>query len=174
MIKARSQTSRRWLWTGAVVVLLAVFFTARYFLRERLPVRVARVEHAMLLNTVSTNGRVEPVVNYPFYSPIATTVRAVYAQEGDVVPAGKLLVILDDVAARAQVATAESAREICAVSIWTRSPTTEPRRSGRPPLQKSSKIASRAIRLTRSGCADQIGCGRRSRAGRSDRGACAP
>ncbi|MGA3332814.1 MAG: HlyD family efflux transporter periplasmic adaptor subunit [Terracidiphilus sp.] len=109
MVKARSQTSRRWLWTGAVVVLLAVFFTARYFLRERLPVRVARVEHAMLLNTISTNGRVEPVVNYPFYSPIATTVRAVYAQEGDDVPAGKLLVVLNDAAARAQVASAESA-----------------------------------------------------------------
>ncbi|MGA2207722.1 MAG: HlyD family efflux transporter periplasmic adaptor subunit, partial [Terracidiphilus sp.] len=108
MVKARSQTSRRWLWTGAVVVLLAVFFTARYFLRERLPVRVARVEHAMLLNTVSTNGRVEPDVNYPFYSPIATTVKAVYAQEGDVVPAGKLLVVLNDAAARAQVASAES------------------------------------------------------------------
>ncbi len=37
----------------------------------------------MLLNTVSTNGRVEPIVNYQFYSPIATTVKAVYAQEGD-------------------------------------------------------------------------------------------
>ena len=109
MVKARSQTSRLWLWAGAVIVLLAVFFTALNFLRERLPVRVARVEHAMLLNTVSTNGRVEPVVNYQFYSPIATTVRAVYAQEGDVVPAGKLLVALNDVAARAQVASAKSA-----------------------------------------------------------------
>jgi HlyD family secretion protein len=85
-----------------------VFFTARYFLRERLPVRVATVEHAMLVNTVSTDGRVEPTVNYQFYSPIATTVKAVYAQEGDTVPMGKLLVTLDDVAARAQVAAAES------------------------------------------------------------------
>jgi HlyD family secretion protein len=63
----------------------------------------------MLVNTVSTDGRVEPTVNYQFYSPIATTVKAVYAQEGDTVPAGKLLVTLDDVAARAQVAAAESA-----------------------------------------------------------------
>ncbi|MGB8028796.1 MAG: HlyD family efflux transporter periplasmic adaptor subunit [Terracidiphilus sp.] len=109
MAEARSQISRPWLWAAAVVVLLGVFFTARYFLRERLPVRVARVEHAMLVNTVSTNGRVEPVVNYQFYSPIATTVKAVYAQVGDTVPAGKLLVKLDDVAARAQVANAESA-----------------------------------------------------------------
>jgi HlyD family secretion protein len=109
MAEASSQTNRRWLWAGTVVVLLAVFFTARYFLRERLPVRVARVEHAMLVNTISTNGRVEPIVNYQFYSPLATTVKAVYAQEGDKVSAGKLLVTLDDVAARAQVASAESA-----------------------------------------------------------------
>lgn len=101
--------SRPWLWAALVVVLLGVFFTARYFLRERLPVRVASVEHAMLVDTVSTNGRVEPVTNYPFYSPIATTVKAVYAHEGDTVPAGKLLVTLDDTAARAQVASAESA-----------------------------------------------------------------
>jgi HlyD family secretion protein len=109
MADARSQISRRWLWAAAIVVLLAVFFTARYFLRERLPVRVAAVEHAMLVSTISTNGRVEPVTNYQFYSPIATTVKAVYAQEGDTVPAGKLLVTLDDVAAKAQVASAQSA-----------------------------------------------------------------
>jgi len=109
MAEARSQIDRRWLWAGAAVVLIAVFFTARYFLRERLPVRVAPVVHAGLVNTVSTDGRVEPTVNYPFYSPISTTVKAVYAQAGDTVPAGKLLVTLDDTAARAQVASAQSA-----------------------------------------------------------------
>ena len=65
MAEAGLQKSRRWLWAATGVVLIAVFFTARYFLRERLPVRVAPVERALLLNTVSTNGRVEPVVNYP-------------------------------------------------------------------------------------------------------------
>ena len=60
-------------------------------LRERLPVRVAQVEHEPLLNTVSTNGRVEPIANYQFYSPLATTVKAVFAQEGDLVPAASCL-----------------------------------------------------------------------------------
>ncbi|MGH9561980.1 MAG: HlyD family secretion protein, partial [Terracidiphilus sp.] len=78
-------------------------------LRDKLPVRVAVVEHESLQNTVSTNGRVEPVTNYPFYSPIATTVKAVYAHEGDLVPKGKLILQLDDISARAQVAAAESA-----------------------------------------------------------------
>jgi len=109
MAEARTQTRRPGLWIGTAVVLIAVFFAARYFLRDRLPVRVATVEHEAIINTVSTNGRVEPLVNYPFNSPIATTVKAVYAQEGDLVKAGKLLITLDDVEARAQVASAESA-----------------------------------------------------------------
>ncbi len=50
----------------------------------------------------------EPEENYEFYSPIATTVKAVYVQPGDQVPAGKLLLVLDDVQARARLARAES------------------------------------------------------------------
>ena len=119
MAEASSNTSRRWLWSGIIIVLIAVFFTARYFLRERLPVRVAQVGHALLLNTVSTNGRVEPIVNYPFYSPIATTVKAVYAQEGDRVPKGKLLIALNDVQARAQVASAESGLKAAQAALYS-------------------------------------------------------
>jgi HlyD family secretion protein len=51
---------------------------------------------------------VEPEVKYVYPSPIATTVKAVYVQPGDRVPAGKLLVLLDDVEARARLASAES------------------------------------------------------------------
>ena len=108
MIQERKQTVRLWFWRSSAILVVIVFFTARYLLRDQLPVRVARVGHEMLQNTVSTNGLVEPVVNYPFYSPIATTVKAVYVQEGDVVPRGKLLLTLDDVVARSRVASAES------------------------------------------------------------------
>ncbi|HTW60624.1 MAG TPA: efflux RND transporter periplasmic adaptor subunit [Terracidiphilus sp.] len=93
---------------GAAVVTIAVFFAARSLLRTRLQVRVAQAEREVLLSTVSTDGKVEPEVNYQFYSPIATTVKAVYVQTGDRVPAGKVMIVLDDVASRAQVATAES------------------------------------------------------------------
>ncbi len=109
MAEVRTQTGRRWLWVGVVVILVAVFLVARSLLREHLPVRVAQVQRQQIVNTVPTNGKVEPEHPYQFYSPISTTVRAVYAQVGDVVPAGKLLVVLDDVEARARVASAESA-----------------------------------------------------------------
>jgi len=66
------------------------------------------VGHEVLKNTISTNGRVEPETNNQFYSPIATTVKAIYVQPGDKVKAGKVLMVLDDVDARAREATAES------------------------------------------------------------------
>lgn len=108
MAEARKQLSRRWLWIGAAVVLVAVFLMARSALRERLTVRAAEAEREQIVNTVSTNGRVEPEQAYEFYSPLATTVKAVDVQTGDVVARGKLLIVLDDVEARARVAAAES------------------------------------------------------------------
>jgi HlyD family secretion protein len=77
-------------------------------MRDRLPVREAQVQRQQLESNVSTNGRVEPEVNYEIHSPVSTIVKAVYAQPGDQVPAGKLLMLLNDVAARARLATAES------------------------------------------------------------------
>lgn len=103
-----SDRSRSLLWWGLAVALIALFFLTRYMLRDELPVREAQVSRETLTKTVNTNGRVEPEVNNAFYSPIATTVKAVYAQPGDTVPAGKLLMVLDDVAAKAQLASAES------------------------------------------------------------------
>jgi HlyD family secretion protein len=107
-MEERKQSGRLWLWLGAAVLVVIVFFVARSFTRDRLPVREARVSRQQLLNQISTNGRVEPLAPYPIYSPVAATVKALYVQQGDTVPAGKLLLQLDDVQARARVATAES------------------------------------------------------------------
>ena len=117
MAEARAQSSRLWLWIGAAVVLVAVFFIARSLLRERLPVRAAQVDREALVSAVSTNGKVEPEQNYQFFSPLATTVKAVYVQPGDVVPAGKLLIALDETDALARVATAESGLKTAQASL---------------------------------------------------------
>lgn len=108
MAEQRKQRSRLWLWLGVVALLIVVFFTAHYFLRAQLPVREAQVTYQSLSKTVNTNGQVEPEKPYSYSSPISTTVKAVYVQEGDHVPAGKLLIQLDDTEARAKVAAAES------------------------------------------------------------------
>ena len=108
MIEEKKQFDRRWLWLGAVLLLVLVFFTTRSLTRERLPVRAAQLTRTELVNNISTNGRVEPEINYEIHSPLSTSVKAVYAQPGDVVPVGKLLLELDDVQAKAKLASAES------------------------------------------------------------------
>jgi HlyD family secretion protein len=90
------------------VLLIVVFFAVRALTRDQLQVRVAAAADVQLVSTISTNGRVEPEVNFEVHSPIATTVKAVYVQPGDQVAAGKVLLVLDDVEARAREATAES------------------------------------------------------------------
>jgi len=109
MVTERKQLGRKWLWFGAVLVLILVYFVARSLTRDRLPVRVAQVSHEPLATTASTNGRVEPVHNIEIHAPIAALVKAVYVQAGDTVGAGKLLLQLDDIDARAKLASADSA-----------------------------------------------------------------
>ncbi|MGB8260578.1 MAG: efflux transporter periplasmic adaptor subunit, partial [Terracidiphilus sp.] len=108
MAQEKKQRNRRWLWLGAGVVLIVVFFTVRSLTRERVPIHAAAAVRTPLASTISTNGRVEPEANYELHSPLATTVKAVYVMPGDMVPAGKLLMELDGMQARAREATAES------------------------------------------------------------------
>jgi len=117
MAEERKQTSRLWPWLGAGIVVIIVFFTARFLMRDRLPVRAVQVGHERLVDTVSTNGRVEPVVNFEFHSPIAAIVKNVYVLPGDQVRPGKLLLELDDLQARARVATSMSGVKAAQASV---------------------------------------------------------
>lgn len=108
MTQERKHLNRLWLWLGALILTIAVFFSVRSLTRDRLQIRVAQVAHMPLVSSISTNGRVEPEVNFELHAPIATTVKAVYVQPGDQVPAGKLLMELDNAQVLAREATAES------------------------------------------------------------------
>lgn len=108
MAKDRKQLDWRWVWLGAGVILVLVFFSVRSLTREHLDVRAVEVSRQPLASTVSTNGHVEPEMNYQINSPISTTVKAVYVQPGDEVTAGKVLMRLDDLQAKARLAAAES------------------------------------------------------------------
>ncbi|MGD0682151.1 MAG: efflux RND transporter periplasmic adaptor subunit [Terracidiphilus sp.] len=108
MTQESKHSARLWFWRGSAVLLIIVFFTVRALTRDRLQVRVTEATHTQLISTISTNGRVEPEVNYELHSPISTTVKEVYVQPGDQVAAGKLLMVLDDLQAKARAASAES------------------------------------------------------------------
>src|SRR5215469_7763450 len=117
MAQERKQLSWRWAWLGAGLILVLVFMSVRSLTRTRLEVRAAQASHQELSRTISTNGRVEPVHNYQITSPISTTVKAVYVHPGDQVTAGKLLMVLDDVQARARLATAQAAVKSAQVEV---------------------------------------------------------
>ncbi len=97
------------MWIGAAAVVVIAFFSIRSLTRERLPVRVAQAAHQSLATTLSTNGKVEPENNYSFPSPISAVIKDVYVKAGEQVSAGKVLLVLDNMDARARLATAESA-----------------------------------------------------------------
>lgn len=148
MMQEPKQIDRRLLWGGGILLLIVVFFVARSLTREHLTIRAAKATRAQLEKTVSTNGRVEPEVNYQFHSPTNTTVKAVYVQQGDVVPAGKLLIELDDLPARARVASAESGVKSAEVSYESaiHSGTKEERESMASELAKAKLDRNQAKR----------------------------
>ena len=96
----------RWfLWTAAIIaaVLLLASFMSR---GDAVPVRAAMVERTAIRSVISTNGKVEPLLNFEAHAPVGTTVRRLLVKEGDHVTKGQLLVQMDDAAAQADAARA--------------------------------------------------------------------
>jgi HlyD family secretion protein len=106
---ARSNTTRIWIIT--VVALIVVFYVVHLMTRGKLPVRVATVVVGNFEKPQSTNGKVEPQpqFNYEAHAPYPGLVRQIYVHAGEKVPAGKLLLAMDDTDARSRVAAALAA-----------------------------------------------------------------
>src|SRR5438045_1780292 len=86
-----------------VVVLLAAFVSRR---RGEVYVRADQANIQNLANTISTNGKVEPMDNFEAHAPAPTTVKKIFVKEGQWVKAGTMLIQLNDADARAQAARA--------------------------------------------------------------------
>src|SRR4051812_40082160 len=99
--------SNRWIVIIAPLVGVVALFATFSRTRE-IPVRTGQVERGPILNTISTNGKMEPVDNFQANALAAASVRKVHVKEGDQVKAGQLLVQLDDAAARAEAARARA------------------------------------------------------------------
>src|SRR5262249_28750290 len=101
-------TRRLWLIVGAIVLAVVLLGAYAALAREAIPGRPEQARRETILNTISTNGKVEPVENFEAHAPIATTVKQILVREGDSVKKGQLLLRLDDADARAQAARALS------------------------------------------------------------------
>jgi HlyD family secretion protein len=105
--KARPRTAR--IWTATVIAILLIFYVVHLMTRGSLPIRVAEATVGDLTNTVSTNGKVEPQVNYEAHAPFPGVIETLDVHEGEKVRAGQLLLAMDDTEAKARLATAQAA-----------------------------------------------------------------
>jgi HlyD family secretion protein len=90
-----------------IVTVLAVFLlVASLSGRREIPVRAQAAHREIIMNSISTNGKVEPASNYEVHSLGGAVIRQVFAHEGDKVKPGQVLLQLDDTDARARAASA--------------------------------------------------------------------
>jgi HlyD family secretion protein len=96
---------KRWRLVGGAVLAAAVLvaFATR---GGSVPVRAEKATRENIVNTISTNGKIEPVDNFEAHAPAATTVKRLFVREGDRVKAGQKILQLDDANARADAARA--------------------------------------------------------------------
>jgi HlyD family secretion protein len=91
---------------GIVVVVAIFLLIVTLGARTEIPVRADVAARETIQNSISTNGKIEPVDNFEAHALGPAPVRKVLVKEGDQVKAGQLLVQLDDSDARAQAASA--------------------------------------------------------------------
>ncbi|PYX94966.1 MAG: hypothetical protein DMG67_00045 [Acidobacteria bacterium] len=96
------------IWTIIAAVVLGVIVLAAFMTTSRgeIPVRSERTRRETIINTIQTNGKIEPIQNFEAHTPGATTVKRLLVNEGDTVKKGQLLLQLDDAEARATAARA--------------------------------------------------------------------
>ena len=89
----------------AILVLLSI----KLFSHDVVEIRVAEVTRQNLISSVSTNGKVEPIDEFPAHSAAPGVVEKLYVDLGQKVKAGDLLVRMSDTGATARIAAATAA-----------------------------------------------------------------
>jgi HlyD family secretion protein len=99
--------SRAWLWILLAIVLVVVVF----LLVHRKPVievRVARVSREDLTSTISTNAKVEPVVDFQAHAPNPGVIARLYVHLGEQVHRDQQLLRMDSADASSRIAAAQA------------------------------------------------------------------
>ncbi len=107
---AETTSNRNRVWITILVLLIAAGW-AYYALsgsRSKVVVRTASVERQSLINTVATNGRVEPIVDFQAHAPMPSVIEALPVKLGQQVRRGQELVRLDASDAQSKVAAAQA------------------------------------------------------------------
>ncbi|HYL92982.1 MAG TPA: efflux RND transporter periplasmic adaptor subunit [Alphaproteobacteria bacterium] len=108
VIKDQSSVFEKYrLFGGIIFALMALVVFSGWMMRRGVTaVSAEKVVRQDISSTISTNGRIEPLLNFEAHAPAPATVKRTLVREGDPIKAGQLLLQLDDVDARAQAAKA--------------------------------------------------------------------
>jgi HlyD family secretion protein len=96
------------LWGIFLAVIVLAFVIIRSSTRESVEIRAAAVTRQNIVSSVSTNGKVEPIEEFPAYAPGPGVIAKVYVDVGQKVKAGQLLIKMDDSDAVAKIASANA------------------------------------------------------------------
>jgi HlyD family secretion protein len=98
-------------WIKALVILLVIFLAIGAYLElrpHRIRISVVKPVLQDVSNSITTNGKVEPIHGFEAHAPQPATVQKVFVKEGDRVKAGQLLLVLEDARARTDLAIAQT------------------------------------------------------------------
>ena len=93
------------LWIAGLIVAAVIFFAVRSLTRETVSVRVVPVTSQTLVDTVSTNGKVEPVDEFQAHAPGPGVIKKIYVEVGQHVTNGQLLISMNDDDSLSRIAT---------------------------------------------------------------------
>ena len=105
---AQSRATTVILWLLSIAAIGLIVFAVRSFTREQVEVTVVPVTYETLSLTVATNGKVEPVEEFPVHAPFAGEVKEILVHVGQPVSKGALLVRMDDADAQSRLAAAKA------------------------------------------------------------------
>ncbi|HZY63913.1 MAG TPA: efflux RND transporter periplasmic adaptor subunit [Edaphobacter sp.] len=91
---------------GAIVLIILL---VRSFTRDVVEIRAAPVTYQNLVNSLHTNGKVEPINDFRAHAPAPGVVAKIFVKVGQTVKAGQLLLQMDDADAKARLAAANAA-----------------------------------------------------------------
>jgi HlyD family secretion protein len=115
--KSSGRHSGRW-WMTVLAILAAVIVLAAFWRRDDpIPLRTAMATQGKIQSLISTNGKIEPVLNFEAHAPGATTVKRLLVREGDAVKKGQLLLQLDAADAETQAARAQTQIKTAAANL---------------------------------------------------------
>ena len=105
------------LWVAGLAVAVGIFFAVRSLTHDAIAVRVAPVIKQNLSDTVSTNGKVEPVNEFQAHAPGPGVIKQIFVEVGEHVGTGQLLISMNDDDALARLASARAALSAAQLSL---------------------------------------------------------